>query len=90
MNANACEVAKPTERWEEEIGDVFGIKLDGRGSPDGARQGCAFSTPQPSRRPGFINRTLLANRFHSNPIPQLYIHLVVDVLKSNSAMLTPP
>lgn len=34
--------------------------------------------------------TLLANRFHSNPILQLSFHLVNDVLRSNSTMLTPP
>jgi hypothetical protein len=46
MNANACEVAKAEGEMGRGESDVFGIKAGGRRQPnDGARQGCAFSTP---------------------------------------------
>jgi hypothetical protein len=91
MNANACEVAKLRERWEEERGDVFGIKAGGKRQPlMGPDRGVPSQLRSRAYDQALLIVTLLANRFHSNPIPQLSFHLVIDVLRSNSTMLTPP
>jgi hypothetical protein len=91
MNANACEVAKAEGEMGRGESDVFGIKAGGRRQPMmGPDRGVPSQLRSRADDQALLIATLLANRFHSNPIPQLFFHLVINILRSNSTMLTPP
>ncbi|KAH8798221.1 hypothetical protein F5882DRAFT_458187 [Hyaloscypha sp. PMI_1271] len=76
MNANACEVAKAEGEMGRGESDVFGIKAEGRQPMMGPDRGVPSQLRSRADDQALLIATLLANRFHSNPIPQLFFHLM--------------
>jgi hypothetical protein len=73
------KLQKLRERWEEERVMSLESKLDGGGSQMmGPDRGVPSQLRSRADDQALLIATLLANHFHSNPIPQLSFHLVIE------------